>query len=47
MAVAVNLDKMEKLPDECRFFDVNEWWYFPNRWAVSHTGVCLWRRARW
>lgn len=34
MAVAVNLDKMEKLPDECRFFDVNEWWYFPNRWAV-------------
>jgi phosphatidylglycerophosphate synthase len=25
---------MEKLPAGCRFFDVNELWYFPNRWAV-------------
>lgn len=26
--------KMEKLPPGCGFFDINEIWYFPNRWAV-------------
>ena len=30
----VDWSKMEKLPAGCGFFDVNEWWYFPNRWAV-------------
>ena len=32
--MSVDLDKMEKLPNGWRFFDVNEWWYFPSRWAV-------------
>jgi phosphatidylglycerophosphate synthase len=27
-------EKMEKLPEGCRFFDVNQLWYFPNRLAV-------------
>ncbi|KMP11369.1 hypothetical protein UZ36_04780 [Candidatus Nitromaritima sp. SCGC AAA799-C22] len=27
-------EKMYKLPPEARFFDVNDLWYFPNRWAV-------------
>ena len=30
----VDWSKMEKLPAGCGFFDVNELWYFPNRWAV-------------
>ena len=34
MADPVDFRKMEKLPESHRFFDVNEWWYFPNRWAV-------------
>jgi phosphatidylglycerophosphate synthase len=34
MADPINFEKMEKLPAGCRFFDVNELWYFPNRWAV-------------
>jgi phosphatidylglycerophosphate synthase len=34
MADSIDLDKMEKLPEGCRFFDLNEWWYFPNCWAV-------------
>lgn len=34
MAESVDLDKMEKLPAGCRFFDLNEWWYLPNRWMV-------------
>jgi len=34
MAEPIDLDKIEKLPTECRFFDVNALWYFPNRWAV-------------
>lgn len=34
MAGPIDFDKMEKLPAGCRFFDINEWWYFPNRWAV-------------
>jgi len=34
MAEPIDLDKLEKLPAECRFFDVNTLWYFPNRWAV-------------
>jgi phosphatidylglycerophosphate synthase len=34
MADPIDFRKMEKLPESCRFFDVNELWYFPNRWAV-------------
>lgn len=34
MADPLDLDKMEKLPEGCRFFDLNQLWYFPNRWAV-------------
>ncbi len=34
MADSIDFDKMEKLPESCRFFDVNELWYFPNRWIV-------------
>ena len=34
MADSIDFDKMEKLPAGCRFFDVNELWYFPNRWVV-------------
>lgn len=29
-----DLDKMNKLPSGARFFDVNDLWYFANRWAV-------------
>ena len=34
MAGPIDPDKMEKLPAGCRFFDINEWWYFPNRWVA-------------
>ena len=34
MVDPIDFRKMEKLPESFRFFDVNEWWYFPNRWAV-------------
>jgi phosphatidylglycerophosphate synthase len=34
MAEPIDFRKMEKLPEACRFFDVNTLWYFPNRWAV-------------
>lgn len=30
-----DIEKMNKLPSEERFFDVNEIWYFMNRWVVS------------
>jgi phosphatidylglycerophosphate synthase len=29
-----DIEKMNKLPPEARFFDVNTIWYFPNRWVV-------------
>ncbi len=29
-----DIEKMNKLPPEARFFDVNEIWYFMNRWVV-------------
>jgi phosphatidylglycerophosphate synthase len=29
-----DIEKMNKLPVEARFFDVNELWYFMNRWVV-------------
>lgn len=34
MADPIDFGKMEKLPEGCRFFDVNELWYFPNRWVA-------------
>ncbi len=34
MATPPNLEKMNKLPEAGRFFDVNALWYFPNRWVV-------------
>ena len=30
----LDIEKMNKLPAEERFFDVNEIWYFMNRWVV-------------
>lgn len=32
--MSFDIEKMNKLPVEARFFDVNELWYFMNRWAV-------------
>ena len=29
-----DIEKMNKLPLEARFFDINNFWYFPNRWVV-------------
>ncbi len=29
-----DIEKMNKLPPEARFFDTNVIWYFPNRWVV-------------
>ena len=29
-----SLEKMHKLPEACRFFDINTLWYFPNRRVV-------------
>ncbi len=29
-----DIDKMNKFPAEARFFDLNELWYFSNRWAI-------------
>ncbi len=32
--MAFDIEKMNKLPAEARFFDTNVIWYFPNRWVV-------------
>lgn len=32
---APDWNKMDKLPPGCGFFDINELWYLPNRWAVK------------
>ena len=32
--MSFDIEKMNKLPVEARFFDVNEIWYFMNRWVV-------------
>lgn len=29
-----DIERMQKLPQEARFFDINELWYYPNRWVV-------------
>jgi phosphatidylglycerophosphate synthase len=33
-SMSFDIEKMNKLPVEARFFDLNEIWYFMNRWAV-------------
>ncbi len=33
--MAFDIEKMNKLPAEARFFDANVIWYFPNRWVVQ------------
>ena len=33
-SMSFDIEKMNKLPVEARFFDVNEIWYFMNRWVV-------------
>ena len=33
--MSFDIDRMNKLPLEARFFDVNELWYFPNRWVIK------------
>ena len=32
--MSFDIEKMNKLPPEARFFDVNGLWYFPNPWVV-------------
>jgi phosphatidylglycerophosphate synthase len=32
--MSFDIEKMNKLPPEARFFDVNKIWYFPNGWVV-------------
>lgn len=32
--MSFDIEKMNKLPVEARFFDVNEIWYFMNRWVI-------------
>ena len=34
-SMSFDIEKMNKLPAEARFFDVNEIWYFMNRWVGS------------
>ena len=34
MASTPHFEKMHKLPEPWRFFDLNALWYFPNRWVV-------------
>ena len=33
--MSFDIDRMYKLPPEARFYDVNDLWYFPNRWVIS------------
>lgn len=33
--MSFDIERMNKLPPEARFFDVNELWYYPNRWVVK------------
>ena len=32
--MSFDIERMNKLPPEARFFDVNDLWYFPNRWVI-------------
>jgi phosphatidylglycerophosphate synthase len=33
--MSFDIEKMSKLPPEARFLDINDFWYFPNRWVVK------------
>ncbi|MBT6602075.1 MAG: CDP-alcohol phosphatidyltransferase family protein [Nitrospina sp.] len=33
--MSFDVEKMNKLPPEARFLDINDFWYFPNRWVVK------------
>ena len=33
--MSFDIEKMNKLPLEARFLDINDFWYFPNRWVVK------------
>ena len=33
--MSFDIERMNKLPPEARFFDINELWYYPNRWVVK------------
>jgi phosphatidylglycerophosphate synthase len=33
--MSFDIEKMNKLPPEARFLDINDFWYFPNRWVVK------------
>ena len=35
MPLEFDIDKMNKLPEGHRFFDVNALWYLPNRWTIK------------
>jgi len=30
-----DIERMNKLPSEARFLDINDFWCFPNRWVVK------------
>jgi len=32
--MSFDIERMNKLPSGARFFDINDLWYFPNRWVV-------------
>ena len=33
--MSFDIEKMSKLPSGARFLDINDFWYFPNRWVVK------------
>jgi phosphatidylglycerophosphate synthase len=33
--MSFDIEKMSKLPPGARFLDINDFWYFPNRWVVK------------
>lgn len=35
MSLEFDIEKMNKLPEGHRFFDVNDLWYLPNRWTIK------------
>jgi len=33
--MSFDIERMNKLPPEARFLDINDFWCFPNRWVVK------------
>ena len=33
--MSFDIERMNKLPSEARFFDINDLWSFPNRWVIK------------